>query len=311
MLLSGSIALSASIILMPLAVAMQALTAKLNQDKFIARLTAIIMLGWAIALAVYAQITGLVTLPFLMSMLLMVAGITYTVTTHPIKVWFKDKSRTTGLIAWAALMVGAIATCWMWLYATLDVSDPPSALNNFIWQLALIAGTGVLFASVFMRTHKTAHKLSRRIFTAIAVTALAMSHYFQHEIMAFIQAKDIETLPYFAAITMLGALATMTLSRFLSSMTYEHRSGMVVSLFIAFAIGTCMSILVGISQAALGVFFVAAILTLWFLAMTQNNIRPIKTAKVGHPKPDVIETSEEDGELILTPSKELSSLKEA
>jgi len=86
---------------------------------------------------------------------------------------------------------------------------------------------------------------------------------------------------------------------------------MIVSLFIVFAIGTCMSILVRMSQGALGVFLVAALLTLWVLAMTQNNMRPIKTEKLRRPKRDMIKSSEKDSELLPAPAKELSALKEA
>ena len=315
MLLSGSIELSSGVFWLPLTAAFQTLVAKLNQDKFGLAIAGSMILGWSIALTVFAQRTGVVTFPFIMSLLLIAAGVIYTATAHPIKVWYKDKSRTTGLIAWAALMMSAIATSWMWLYATLDVSDAPTALSNFLWQLALIAGIGILFASIFIRRRKTAHKLSRRLFRAFAVMGLALTHYFQHDILAILQQKDLETLPYFAAIAMLGAITTLTLSRFLSSMTYEHRSGMVVSLAVACAIGASMSILVTISQSALWLFLGAAILMLWCLAMTQNNISSIKTANQNRKRLPLLNkkaiASRPSPKLKPQPLTDTSILKEA
>ena len=282
---SGFLPISEMSLFLPFIASGLTIRSGINKDKIGSMSSGLIAISWFIAANIFAFTSGLATAPFLLSIAILCIGIYYIASTHPLNVWKMNRWKTTSIIVWGAAITAVIASSWIWLYAALEISPPASPLNQFIWKLALIGGGGAILAAAFLRSSKHAHSLPRRLLGSISFIALAASHYFQKDIISFAETHEIEALPYFTAMVLMGVAATLTLSRFLSSIKYQHKAGLIISLCLITAIIASLSLLGSLETGGLLIFAMCAIVTIWILACTQTKDLSVQTVYRPMKKP--------------------------
>ena len=86
-------------------------------------------------------------------------------------------------------------------------------------------------------------------------------------------------------MVLMGVAATLTLSRFLSSIKYQHKAGLIISLCLITAIIASLSLLGSLETGGLLIFAMCAIVTIWVLACTQTKDHSVQTVYRPMKKP--------------------------
>ncbi len=274
---------------------LQIITAQTLNDGFSRRLSQLVIYGWGLSALVMAAMSGLTSPPFIISALTVLTGLLYISSTHPFHIWAQDNSRGIALFSWFALMSCTLAAVGLWLMppSALGISETSaSPLMSFIWQLGLIAGSLMLFATALFRRTRLSHSLSRRLIGALLISSLAASHYFLAQ-AAITNTNNIGAIYMILAMVLLGGLSVMTANKFASAIRYGHTGCIILSFILILALIGSFVLISDDNSELLFISGISALVTIFGLSVSHKRraefqqrtdvYRPMKASKQQQP----------------------------